>query len=183
MTEFEILNQLIKDAAKILPINENGKVSVTLNEPQTQDSSVVIVGIPPDAVIIKVDVFHSLDAIFFGSKGECKRADYVIVADNNGKKRLLYIEMKKTKDSLKEVIQQLTGARCFLRYCQEIGKSFWDDKNFLNDYQHRFVSIGHTSIPKRKTRVLRRSAKHDTPENVMKIDWPHRLQFNRLVGA
>jgi hypothetical protein len=91
--------------------------------------------------------------------------------------------MKKTKDSLKEVIQQLAGARCFLRYCQEIGKFFWDDKNFLNDYQHRFVSIGHTSIPKRKTRVLRRLAKHDTPENVMKIDWPHRLQFNRLVGA
>ena len=26
MTEFEILNQLIKDAAKILTINENGKV-------------------------------------------------------------------------------------------------------------------------------------------------------------
>jgi tRNA G26 N,N-dimethylase Trm1 len=59
MTEFEILNQLIKDAAKILPLNENGKVSVTLNEPQTQDSSVVIVGIPQDAMIIKVDVFQS----------------------------------------------------------------------------------------------------------------------------
>ena len=135
MTEFEILNQLIKDAAKILPINENGKVSVTLNEPQTQDSSVVIVGIPPDAMIIKVDVFQSPDAIFFGSKGECKRADYVIVADSNGKKRILYIEMKKTKDSLKEVIQQLTGSRCFLRYCQEIGKSFWDDKISLTEPQ------------------------------------------------
>jgi hypothetical protein len=146
-------------------------------------ASVVIVGIPPDAMIIKVDVFQSPDAIFSGSKGECKRADYVIIADSGGKKRILYIEMKKTKGSLKEVIQQLTGARCFLRYCQEIGKSFWYDNIFLNDYQHRFVSIDHTSIPKRKTREVRRSAKHDTPEKVMKIDWPHRLQFNRLVGA
>ena len=54
MTEFKILNQLIKDSSKILPKNENGKVSVTLSEPHAQDSSVIIVGIPPDTIVINL---------------------------------------------------------------------------------------------------------------------------------
>ncbi|MFZ4438679.1 MAG: hypothetical protein ACOYOS_09655 [Syntrophales bacterium] len=174
---------MIKDAAKVPITIEDSKTSVTLQEPQAPDSSIDIAGIPSDAIVIKVDTFPSPDFIFCGSKGECKRADYVIIADSGGKKRILYIEMKRTKDSLKEVIRQLAGARCFMHYCQEIGKHFWNEQDFLKNYQHRFVSIGHTSIAKRKTRVDRSPGKHETPEKVMKIDWPRRLQFNHLVGA
>lgn len=182
MTELEILNQMIKDIAKVSLDFKKDKASVKLDEPQAPGSSVVICGIPPDAIVIKVDAFRSPDTVFAGSKGECKRADYVIIADSGHKKRILYIEMKKTKASLKEVVKQLTGAKCFMSYCQEIGKSFWNEKNFLKDYQHRFVSIGHTGIKKRKTRMERITSKHDTPETLMKIDYPNRLQFNHLVG-
>jgi len=183
MTEIEILNQMIRNTAKMQPVIKNDKASVTLREPLSQDSSVVIAGIPHDSIIIKADAFQSPDTVFTGLKGEGKRADFVIVSSNGNRNLILYMEMKKTKGSLKEVIQQLTGARCFMHYCQEVGKSFWKEKDFLKDYQHRFVSIGHTSIPKRKTRMERQQGKHDTPEKVMKIDWPNRLQFNRLVGA
>ncbi len=183
MTEMEILDQMIKDAAKISLKMKHGKASVKLDEPDAPDSSVVIAGIPPNAIVIKVDAFPAPDAVFACSKGECKRADYVIIADTGRKKRILYIEMKRTKDSPKAVIRQLTGAMCFMRYCREIGRSFWKEKRFLKDYQHRFVSIGHTAIRKRKTRVERQHRTHDTPEKAMKIDWPSRLQFNHLVGG
>ncbi len=67
-----------------------------------------------------------------------------------------------------EIIQQLKGAQCFLAYCQEIGKTFWNESDFLKKYKQRFVSIGHTSIIKRKTRITRESGKHDQPEKMLK---------------
>ncbi len=184
MSDMEILNQMIRNTAKVsLEESEYGKFFVTLHEPQSPKSTVTIVGIPSDAIVIKVDDFQSPDTIFSGEHGECKRADYVIVADYSGKKRILYIELKTTKSPLNEIIKQLAGAKCFISYCQEIGKTFWGKTNFLRDYQHRFVSIGHTSITKRKMQIDRSKKVHDTPDKLMKISWPHRLQFNQLVGA
>ncbi len=183
MTDLEILEQMIKDTARIATMTRHGKVSVVLDEPQYPDSSVTITGLPSDAIVMKVDAFQSPDAIFCGTKGECKRADYVIVTDSGTKKRIIYTEIKKTKDSWEGIVKQLEGARCFMSYCQEIGKVFWNDKEFLKNYKSRFISIGHTGIAKRRTRIERRSGRHDTPKKALKIDWPHRLEFNHLAGA
>jgi len=183
MSDLDILNQMIKDSARVQLSNHYSKMKVELTEPAHPPFSTVIYGIPENAVIIKVDVFSSPDTVFIGSKGECKRADYVIVSNEGGKKVIVYIEMKVTKGHPNEIIQQLKGAQCFLAYCQEIGKTFWDESDFLKKYKQRFVSIGHTSIPKKKTRITRETGKHDQPEKMLKIDWPHHLQFNQLAGA
>lgn len=180
MADSEILNQMIRNTAKLPLQMQYGKPIVTLDEPQSPNSSVTIAGMPSDAIIIKIDMFNAPDAIFCGSKGECKRADYVIISPS--RRRILYIELKKKKDSAKGIIQQLKGAKCFVRYCKEIGRSFWEDKKFLENYHHRFISIGHISIAKGKTRIVRESDLHDTPEKALKIDWPHYLQFNHLAG-
>lgn len=182
MPDLDILGQMIKDSIKVSLTVNQGNTSVTLAEPQCPDYSVSIKGMPPDAIVIKVDAFRS-DTIFNGRCGECKRADYVIITNSRGKKRILYIEMKRTKASPKEVIDQLTGAKCFMHYCQEIGRMFWGEKAFLKDYKHRFISIGHISISKKKTRITRDIKTHDTPEKMLKIDWPHYLQFKHLIGA
>jgi hypothetical protein len=183
MPDIDILNQMIKDSAKVQLSNHYNRMKAELTEPAHPCSSTVIYGIPENAVVIKVDVFSSPDTVFVGSKGECKRADYVIISNADGKKVVIYIEMKAMKGHPAEIIQQLNGARCFIAYCQEIGKAFWDKSDFLKKYRQCFVSIGHTSIPKRKTRITRESGKHDRPEKMLKIDWPHHLQFNQLAGA
>lgn len=134
--------------------------------------------LPSDAIVVKIDSFSSPDNIFIGSKGERKRADYVIISEK--KKCVLYIELKLTKDNWGQIVKQLKGAECFLKYCQEIGKSFWDEKSFLTDYKHRFVSIAHTSISKRPTRITKTEI-HDTPESALKWDWPKDIPFNELV--
>jgi hypothetical protein len=182
MPDIDILNQMIKDSAKVQLCNHHTKMKAELTEPAHPQSSTVIYGIPGNAVIIRADAFSSPDSVFNGWKGECKRADYIIVSNAAGKKVVIYIEMKATKGSHAQIIKQLNGAQCFIAYCREIGKTFWNEYDFLKTYRQRFVSIGHTSIPKRKTRVSRSVGKHDRPEKMLKIDWPHHLQFNQLAG-
>ncbi len=183
MSDIDILHQMIKESARIFLSDIYGKKQLTLSEPQHEKSSVTIRGVPESAIIIKADAFKSPDTVFNGLHGECKRSDFVIIADTDNKKIILFIEMKARKGSEKEIIQQLTGAQCFIAYCREIGKAFWNQKKFLDDYAYRFVSIGHTGIPKRKTRISRQVGVHDCPERMLKIDSPHHLQFNHLAGV
>lgn len=180
MLDIDILSQMIKPTALVNLQSEYGKKFAKLCEPQEPDSSATIRHLPTDAMVIKIDEFRSPDYIFNGANGECKRADYVIISAE--KKCIIYIEMKRTKDSWNQIVKQLIGSQCFVRYCQEIGRGFWDERGFLSDYKSRFISIGHTSIAKSKTRITRHAGRHDTPEKAMKIDWPHYLQFNHLAG-
>jgi hypothetical protein len=69
-----------------------------------------------------------------------------------------------------------------MAYCQEIGKLFWREQDFLKGYVYRFVCINHISIAKRKTRIDRHPAAHDHPDRMLKISSPHRLEFNHLAG-
>jgi len=184
MTDMDILSEMIKNTAKVsLPVGKNDNGSVKLTESQAPDSSVTIYGIPSDAIVIKVDKFRSPDTVFAGSKDECKRADYVIIANKGSKKHILYIEMKKSKGLEKEIIKQLSGAMCFVRYCREIGKCFWKEKGFLGEYDDRFVSFAHTSIDKRKTRTGRKKGIHDTPEKLLKIRHTRQIHYSGLVHA
>lgn len=182
MPDIEILHQMIKNDAKV-PLHDNsGKKSVLLFEPQHPNSKVTILGVPENTIVIKVDAFKSPDTVFAGLQGECKRADFVIVADSGSKKSIVCIEIKAKKDAEKEIIKQLTGARCFVSYCKEIGVSFWKQQDFLTGYSFRFISIGHTSISKRRTRIDRQAGIHDRPERMLKISSPHYLQFDQLAG-
>ncbi|MBE3144112.1 MAG: hypothetical protein IMZ61_09350 [Planctomycetes bacterium] len=183
MSDIGILQEMIKDAAKVSLTSVGNRKQVTLTESQQAGSSVTIYGLPDEVVVIKADAFRSPDTVFNGSRGECKRADFVIVADTVNRKIILCIEMKATKGPLQEIIHQLTGTRCFVAYCREIGLGFWNKRDFLDGYTQRFITIGHTSIPKKKTRISRQEGAHDRPDRMLKIDWPHYLEFNHLAGA
>ncbi|MEI7831781.1 MAG: hypothetical protein WCJ56_01065 [bacterium] len=180
MTDIDILHKLIKDTAKEPFGGHYINNKVTLSE--GDGYSINIKGIPDDAIVIKVDAFISPDTIFAGSRGEGKRADYVIIANMPKKKVIIYIEMKKTNKNKKHIIQQLTGAKCFISYCTAVGNEFWKECDFLKGYEERYVSIGHISISKKKTRIEATADIHDVPEKMMKIDWPNILEFNRLAG-
>ena len=98
MTELDVLNRMIKDSAKVGIEYKSGssRASVTLIESQSPTSKVVIPGLPLDAIVIKVDTFKSPDTILTETNSQRKRADYIIIADKNGKKNVLYIEIKTT---------------------------------------------------------------------------------------
>jgi len=187
-TELDVLNNMIKDSAKvnIESKSSSSKASVTLIESQCSTSKVVISGLPLDSIVIKVDAFKSPDTIFTEINSQCKRSDYIIVADQNGKKNILYIEIKTTKGPEKDIINQLKGSVCFVGYCKEIAKEFWHKKDFLSEFKPRFVSIYHTgsrSINKQPTQIKKKTKINDIPERMMKLSYPYKPQFNQLVGA
>jgi len=129
MSDIAILKEMFKKSATVPlskdPYNKR-KRHVELREEGDTPYSVTINGMPGDdeVIIIKADAFKSPDTIFNGSMGECKRADFVIIAQTSSRRVILCIELKANKDAENKIIQQLTGAKCFVTYCKEIGKEF-----------------------------------------------------------
>ncbi|WP_234301060.1 hypothetical protein [Sphaerospermopsis aphanizomenoides] len=177
---------MIKDTAKVpLQDDSNGKKILILEEPDLPNCFVTIRGMPDEdqVIVIKADKFPAPEAVFNGSKGECKRADFIIVADTDRKKVILCIEMKAkvTTTSEWKIIQQLKGAKCFVEYFKKIGKEFWGQTKFIDSYVYRFVTIRDINIPKRPTQE-KIIDNHDIPERMLKISNPQYLQFNHLIG-
>ncbi|MCA2643646.1 MULTISPECIES: hypothetical protein [unclassified Microcystis] len=177
MSDIAMLKEMIKDCA-IIDLEYQKKYkrdSYLLKLTETQDNySFVVNGMPkPDEVIvINLDEFFDVRKIFTGSKGECKRADFIIIANTTSEKVILCLEMKKGKKSNTWITKQLKGAKCFVSYCREIGRLFWNQPDFLRDYQYRFVSIKNISISKTTTSSRKFSQKseiHDQPEKMLKI--------------
>lgn len=94
MSDIDILHQMVRDTAKIPVSDEYSRKKVVLKEPQQPKSLVTILGLPDDVIVIKADAFRSPDTVFKGTQGECKRADFVIVADTGKKKVILYCARK-----------------------------------------------------------------------------------------
>lgn len=186
MSDIAILKEMIKESARVpLVEDDKGKRRVVLKEPPPADYFVTIDGMPDNdqVIVIKADAFPAPEAVFIGSNGECKRADFVIIADTPTEKMIFCIEMKKNKAQHKKIEQQLTGAKCFIEYCKEIGKAFWNRQNFLDGYQYRFISIGKIRISKRTTRLKHSTETHDRPDRMLKITNPNKLQFYHLIDG
>jgi hypothetical protein len=184
MSDIAILKEMIKNAITVPleshPFDENKK-QITLQE---FDYAITISGMPTESevVVIKTDAFTAPQAVFQNSKHECKRADFVIIANTDSYKVIVCIELKSrsTTSTEEAVIQQLKGAKCFVTYCQEIGRLFWKNPSFLENYDYRYVTIRNISISKKMSREKREV--HDQPEKMLKISSPHRLQFKHLVS-
>lgn len=185
MDDFEILDRMIQAKAKVeLEDSGSSKPKVILTEANLY--AVTILGMPDreNVIVIKGDAFEAPNKVFNGKNGECKRADFTIIARiNERRKYVIYIEMKAsvTTSKEKEIIQQLQGTKCFFAYCQEIGKVFWEEPNFLDDYQPRFVSFRNIGLNKRPTRE-KLTPNHDRPDRMLKINSAKFLQFNQLIG-
>ncbi|MTJ06681.1 hypothetical protein [Anabaena sp. UHCC 0204] len=155
MSDIAILKEMIKETATVSLENDlYGRNKVILKEPKPPNYYVTIYGMPndDDVIIINADEFKSPDTIFKGNSGECKRADFIIIANTVKKKVILCIEMKASKGgSMRDIIAQLKGAECFVAYCRQIGQSFWNHQNFLKDYEWRFISTKNIT-QKTKTR-------------------------------
>ncbi len=170
LDDIEILQEMLISASQVPLQQAPGKApSVQLTDFQN-NSSAVIRGLPHDSIVIRAEDFEDSLAVFGGSKGERKRADFVIVSQSK-KKWIVCIEIQQGDyKASSEVIQQLKGAHCFVTYCKCIGKEFWSERKFLEGYEIRYVSLVYTGMDKRRTRSRQgKRLSHDRPENYLKI--------------
>ncbi len=180
MSDRQILSELIAESAQVSHENHvYGQRVVKLQEAGVEGSLSEIRNIPSDALVIKADAFPAPRAFFKGEKGECKRADFIIISEE--KRVILYIELKAGEKDASHIIKQLKGASCVISYCREIGKQFWGEAQFLDDYTHRYIGMVNLSISKKPSRY-KSAPLHDSPERFMKISSPHHLQFRELAA-
>ena len=186
MNDIEILREMLvcNDDVQVPLEQEQGKPpSVELHDYQA-NTTVKITGLPDDSIVIRAETFKAPCCFFKGSQGERRRADFVIVSDNGNRKRwIICIEVQKGAKKNKErsrVIAQLKGAACVVNYCQCIGKQFWKEKDFLNDYQFRFISMVHTSMDKRPTQNKSPNSSGDSPETFLRVPGKSHY-FGKLV--
>lgn len=180
MTDMDILTEMLMDSALIPIENEYGKPMVKLEEAGVKGAKACIRNMPADTIVIKADDFPAPKKFFQGDKGECKRADFIIISEE--KKVILYIELKVGKKDASHIIKQLKGSACVITYCKEIGKHFWEQETFLNGYAHRFIGMVNLSISKKPSRY-KSLPLHDSPELFLKISSPHHLQFKELFSS
>lgn len=180
MSDYEILKNLIKPSACVSLEKNYGKFNVNLIEAKEKDSSVYLRDVPFDCVVIKTDKFPSPDKIFKCENFECKRSDYVLISEE--KKCILYIEIKKTKDTNQDIIRQFYGAISVMAYIKTAGRLFFSD-NFLNDYTSRYVAFTYArTICKRATTSDNFKRNHDKPENFYKVSNPSNVFYKHIVG-
>lgn len=192
MSDFEILRNLIREEAQALVEYEYNKKTIVLQEPgdgRQPAYSLKIRNSPDEIIAFKADAFPPPNRLFKNNKGECKRADFVLVANGDKANWIVYIEMKSGSagSGRSEIEQQLRGAQCVVSYCRAIGREFWQEPRFLEktNYQQRFISIKNIGINKKETRDPPISGSNDSPERMLKINAPAKgvLQFKSLVGS
>lgn len=185
VNDITILQEMLSAGAQI-PLQQTAeKCSVTLKDKQAE-TSVEITDLPDDSIVIRAEAFKP-PTVFKGSKGERRRADFVIVSNAATEKWIICIETQAgTGKDPEDVEQQLRGAQCFIGYCKCIGKSFWKWEQFLDDYQYRFVSISGININKQSTRFYQprnqsRGISHDSPDAFLEILARQSLYFDELT--
>lgn len=185
VSDITILQEMLSDGAQVSLQQTEGKCSVTLKDKQAK-TTVEITNLPDDSIVIRAEAFKP-PTVFKGSKGERRRADFVIVSNAATEKWIICIETQAgTGKDPEDVEQQLRGAECFIGYCKCIGKSFWQSEQFLDDYQYRFVSISGININKQSTRFYTprnqsRERSHDSPDTFLEILARQSLYFDELT--
>jgi hypothetical protein len=183
MDDLQILRELLREDVQLTLDRHYNRYKLRLDEPQQSEVIVEIHNVPENCLVIKGDAFVPPTAVFQNSRGECKRADYIIIVDDDHTQAILCLELKTGRGDSDEIIQQLKGAACFVAYCREIGRAFWQKSDFLtpDQYQTRYISLVQTRLDKQPTRH-KQPPNHDHPERPLKLSGRRPLQFRQLVG-
>ena len=112
MNDIEILQEMLICDVQVPLQQEQGRPSVELTERENNTTL-------HDSIVIRAEDFKDPLTVFKGLKGECKRADFMIVSNEGTKKWIICIETQTGKHKArKEVVEQLKGALCFVSYCK-----------------------------------------------------------------
>ena len=95
VNDIQILREMINPDVQVILQPAEGKSFVQLTDLQS-GTTVRINGVPHDSIVIRAEDFENPLTVFNGSKGERKRADFVIISnDEREKSGLSVLKLKK----------------------------------------------------------------------------------------
>ena len=185
MNDIQILQEMLNPDVQVVLQPGQDRPSAQLTDSQS-GTTVEIKGLPYNSIVIRAEDFENPLTIFNGKKGERKRADFVIVSNDENEKRWIVCIETQESDSKKawHITQQLKGAYCFINYCKCIGRSFWESEEFLDGYQYRFVSIVDVNFNegRRRTQPFDYVGEfHSRPDVFKKLPHSPTVHFSKLI--
>ena len=178
MDAVKALNRLIHDGARVLM--EKEKNSFRLPEEES-NYEFIVNNCPNDTMVIKCDdKFPQPGDLFKGEKGECKRADYIIISSE--KKVVIIMELKRSTKSTgtrDAIAAKMKGAKCIIDYCESIISSFWGDRDVFKGYKKKYF-LCTLNTQKRPFNDGTIPIKNDSPDKFTKLSGKTVL-FNKLI--
>lgn len=192
--DFKLVRKLIKKNA--LTERETQMGNLVLEEKSNNVSYKLTVSDIPSSVLdiiaIKSDMFDVPSAFFNCNSGECKRADFVVIARYKNRGHIIFLEMVKENNKTSKKLSpksdddfrlQLIGSACLLDYCKSIANGFFGIVGFLDSsiYDSHFVAIQLGNLRKTGWKKVVR-AENSTPTTMRKlVVGSHRISYGDMV--
>jgi len=136
-------------------------------------SQVVVERLSHNSLCMNVDIGGQWSVYHCHTGDFNKRCDYVIYTNLDGKKYLIFIELKSSNINETDIILKFKATDCFFSYCNMIAKIFYGC-SFFPDMEKRFVVVHKPlSIAKKPTNIIPKAI-NDIPEKYRKIEDNHR---------
>ena len=184
MADHDILKKVINDELFVDIIMEHGRNIARLKECGTEAKLklVKVCGLPDNSVLLNLDKSKEPKSLFKAGKGQRKRCDYVLFTELDGRKIMIFIELKSGRTKRQDIIRQFKGAECIIDYCESVIKRFYNHIDLFVMYEKRFVIFHKApSMAQRTTRLTPAIYKNNKPESFLKIPNPVNLNLKELV--
>ena len=179
MSDRDVLADIIHpDAVINLAEQYKGRFSVVLYESKAPDSKLTIRGCPSDCLVLNLDSAFDNTRLFNGANGVSKRADFMLISEE--KKKVIFIEMKRSGSPNSDIIKQLTGSLCVFEYFKSVLQNFFQSKTHFSDYSLHFISAKHTTLNKGNTKIVKNGKCNNTPKNLLELSHTQSIEFNML---
>lgn len=125
----------------------DGKPRLRLTDPDNPNACVTITGLLPHTLAVKSDRAACISRCFQSSRGEARRADYILICAGEKERWVVFVELKGSMKytSFHGLASQLLGSRCFFEYVRCTGRMFWACPGFLSAYAERYVVFPRSS--------------------------------------
>lgn len=187
MGELDVLKQLLKQNLLVDISDKGGIRSVTLRERDSQAKlkTVCVGGLPEGTVVLATDNCRPGSSLFRSSLGECRRCDYVILAQTKRKGGVaVLIELKSWPGSgesktpqaaesteaecAKKCGEKFKATECILDYCDAALDRFHNQTALLKHYHKHYFVVFYKAphLEKKPTRLER--PPNDKPDCFLK---------------
>lgn len=155
--------------------------------------SVYLTNVPQNSIAVKTDMFdlRSIDKedknrtfLSDNIQGLRKRADFMIVSEEHGSRKILILELTAGRSKGREmIIHQLKGTRSLLDYCNSLVEQFLPLERLLKETLVRYAAIS-PRVQGQKAKIgYSRNNRNKTPETYLPIRFAlnSRIDYRYLV--